>query len=97
MLANNDASEITKQTKRIYHANSIADRHCRGQAIRVGPLGSARSEPMTKERIIAKAQAEANRDGKALAVLNLNPFSPLYVIRFWDESFAQSPRAGRQN
>ena len=43
---------------------------------------------MTKEKIIAKAQQEADRTGRSLAVLNLNCFSPLYVIRDWDDRYA---------
>lgn len=33
-----------------------------------------------------KAQAEAERTGNAMAILNLNRFSPLYVIREWNPS-----------
>lgn len=42
---------------------------------------------MTKERIMAMAQRDANREGKPMAVLNLNQFSPLYVVRAWDERY----------
>jgi hypothetical protein len=30
------------------------------------------------------AQREANREGKPIALLNLNPYSPLYVRRDYD-------------
>jgi hypothetical protein len=37
---------------------------------------------MTKlEKIIALAQSDADRTGNTLLVFNLNPYSPLYVIR----------------
>jgi hypothetical protein len=43
---------------------------------------------MTDSPALAKAwlmaQRDANRDGKATAVLNLNPYSPLYVCRYYD-------------
>lgn len=34
------------------------------------------------EQIKARAQADANRTGEAVAILNLNTFSPLYVMRY---------------
>lgn len=37
------------------------------------------------EKIKARAQADANREGKPLMIFNLNRFSPLYVIRTYDE------------
>ena len=39
---------------------------------------------MTKEQALKRAQAAADRDGKAMAVLDFNRFSPLYVIRDYD-------------
>ena len=33
------------------------------------------------DKIRALAQRDANRIGRPLAVLNLNPYSPLYVVR----------------
>lgn len=39
---------------------------------------------MTKEKAVLMAQRAANREGKAMAVLNLNQFSPLYVTREYD-------------
>jgi hypothetical protein len=45
---------------------------------------------MTKERILAQAQRDANREGRPMAVLNLNPYSPLYVIREWDQRYEGS-------
>jgi hypothetical protein len=42
---------------------------------------------MTKERIMAMAQRDANNEGKPKAVLNLNPCSPLYVVRQWDDRY----------
>jgi hypothetical protein len=42
---------------------------------------------MTKEQILKRAQLDANREGKVVAVLNLNPYSPLYVIRQWDDRY----------
>ena len=46
----------------------------------------------TKEQIIARAQRDADRTGKSLAILNLNTSSPLYVIRDWDERYADHPQ-----
>jgi hypothetical protein len=37
-----------------------------------------------------QAQEQASREGRSLAVLNLNPFEPVYVIRDWDDRFAAS-------
>lgn len=37
------------------------------------------------DKIKAKAQADANREQVRLMILNLNTFSPLYVIRHYDE------------
>jgi hypothetical protein len=45
---------------------------------------------MTKERTLAQAQVVANHSGRTMAVLNLNPFGGLYVIRDWDDRFAGS-------
>jgi hypothetical protein len=42
---------------------------------------------MSKERAIADAQRSANREGKAMVVLNLNQFSPLYVVRDFDTRY----------
>jgi hypothetical protein len=42
---------------------------------------------MTKNQIILRAQEDADRSGETLAVLNLNPYSPLYVIRNWRDAF----------
>ncbi len=42
---------------------------------------------MTKQATIELAQRTANREGKPMAVLNLNPFSPIYVVRDWDDRF----------
>lgn len=39
---------------------------------------------MTKEQITLEARREANRTGKAMAVLNRNQFSPLYGVRTYD-------------
>jgi hypothetical protein len=37
------------------------------------------------DSIRAQAQAAATREGRAMVVLNLNQFSPMYVVRFaWD-------------
>jgi len=33
------------------------------------------------EAIRRKAQADADREGRAVVILNLNRFSPLYVVR----------------
>ncbi len=35
----------------------------------------------TLERVKLMAQREANRDGKPMVVMNLNRYSPLYVVR----------------
>lgn len=41
--------------------------------------------------IRAKAQASANRDGKPVVILNLNRFSPIYVVRQdWERADASS-------
>jgi hypothetical protein len=42
----------------------------------------------SKQDVIELAQRTANREGKAMAVLNLNTFSPIYVVRDWDNRFA---------
>lgn len=42
---------------------------------------------MTRDKAIVMAQREANREGKPMAVLNLNVYSPLYVIRQWNAAF----------
>jgi hypothetical protein len=42
---------------------------------------------MTKQQIMQKAQQTANQLNKPVAVLNLNQFSPLYVIREWDDRY----------
>lgn len=46
--------------------------------------------PMTKDRAIQRAQDAANRANSPMAVLNLNPISPLYVVRDWDDRFIGS-------
>jgi hypothetical protein len=42
----------------------------------------------SKQDVINLAQRTANREGKAMAVLNLNVFSPIYVVRDWNDRFA---------
>jgi antitoxin (DNA-binding transcriptional repressor) of toxin-antitoxin stability system len=42
----------------------------------------------TKQSVIELAQRTANREGKSMAVLNLNSFSPLYVVRDWRDGLA---------
>lgn len=39
------------------------------------------------EKIKTRAQGDANREGKPAAILNLNQFQPLYVIRAWDDRY----------
>jgi hypothetical protein len=51
------------------------------------PITIGRSAQMTKQDAIALAQRTANREGKPMAVLNLNAFSPIYVVRDWDNRF----------
>ena len=34
------------------------------------------------DQLKARAQADANRTGEAVAILNLNTFNPLYVMRY---------------
>jgi hypothetical protein len=51
------------------------------------PTTIERFAQMTKQDVIQQAQRTANREGKPMAVLNLNVFSPLYVIRDWDNRF----------
>jgi hypothetical protein len=41
---------------------------------------------MTKQAAIELAQRTANREGKPMTVLNLNPFGALYVVRDYDPS-----------
>jgi hypothetical protein len=41
---------------------------------------------MTKKAAIELAQRTANREGKPMAVLNLNPFGALYVVRDYNPS-----------
>ena len=36
---------------------------------------------LTKQAAIDLAQRTADREGRPMAVLNLNPFRPLYVVR----------------
>lgn len=36
---------------------------------------------MTEAQATLNAQRAANREGRAMCVLNLNPYSPLYVVR----------------
>lgn len=45
---------------------------------------------MTKTRAIIQAKAAANREGKPMAILNLNPYSPLFVVREWNDKFEGS-------
>lgn len=45
---------------------------------------------MTREQAIQRAQREADRGNSPVAVLNLNPFAPLYVIRDWDDRYLAS-------
>jgi hypothetical protein len=42
---------------------------------------------MTLEQIKQRAQAEADRDRVSIAILNLNPYAPLYVMRSWDARY----------
>jgi hypothetical protein len=42
---------------------------------------------LTKERAITLAQRSANHVNRPMAVLNLNPFSPLYIIRERDNKY----------
>jgi hypothetical protein len=39
----------------------------------------------SKQAAIDLAQRTANREGKSMAVLNLNSFSPIYVVRDWHD------------
>jgi hypothetical protein len=41
-------------------------------------------------RAFEMARRDANRERRAVAVLNLNPMSGLYVCRDWDDRFAGS-------
>jgi hypothetical protein len=43
------------------------------------------------QQLAVKAQQEANRAQKPMAVLNLNRFQPLYVIREWAADMEGSP------
>lgn len=42
------------------------------------------------DRIIATAQQDADRTGNTLLIFNLNPYSPLYVIRSFTVAGANS-------
>jgi hypothetical protein len=42
---------------------------------------------MTRERAMMLAQRSADHVNQPMAVLNLNPFGALYVIREWDDRF----------
>jgi hypothetical protein len=42
---------------------------------------------MTKARAIELAQRSADHVNRPMAVLNLNPYGALYVIREWDDRF----------
>ena len=39
------------------------------------------------EQLKRRAQEQANINSRPMAILNLNQYSPLYVIRLWDDSF----------
>jgi hypothetical protein len=41
-------------------------------------------------RALEIARRDANRERRAIAVLNLNPMTGLYVCRFWDDRFVGS-------
>lgn len=43
-------------------------------------------------KITARAQADANRTGEPVAILNLNQFSPLYVMRYPSTEVRMSKR-----
>lgn len=49
---------------------------------------SGRNE-MTKPTALAMAQREANRTGKHLLVLNLNPFGSMWVVREYENRLAK--------
>lgn len=40
------------------------------------------------DKIRVKAQFHANQERRAMAILNLNPYGPLYVVREWDDRMA---------
>jgi hypothetical protein len=42
------------------------------------------------EQVKAMAQREADRQHRTMLVLNLNPFSPLYVVRDWSQKARDS-------
>jgi hypothetical protein len=46
---------------------------------------------MTRDETLALAQREANRTGKHLLVLNLNPFGSMWVIREYENRLAKEP------
>jgi hypothetical protein len=43
-------------------------------------------------KTVARAKLQADREGKALLVLNLNPFGAMWVIREYDERLAREPK-----
>jgi hypothetical protein len=48
------------------------------------------------ENLIRRSQIDANRERRSIAILNLNPYSGLYVARYWQDSFAKSPELLRR-
>lgn len=49
----------------------------------------------TLETVTLRAQRDADRENRSMAVLNLNPhFAPLFVIRLWDDRMARHDGRG---
>ena len=46
---------------------------------------------MNKQEALTKAQREADRTGKHLLVLNLNPFGSMWVVREYENQLAKEP------
>jgi hypothetical protein len=42
------------------------------------------------EALIRRAQLDANRERRSIAILNLNPMTGLYVARSWHDSMTGS-------
>ena len=47
------------------------------------------------ETIKAKADKDAKQEGKRLAVININPYSPSYVIRYLPDFLSDADLKGR--
>ena len=54
----------------------------------VSPIRSAR--PPALQKAIDTAQRDADREHRTMLVLNLNQYSPMYVVREWSQKARNS-------